>query len=496
MMQIGRYIGIDFGTTNTSVVSCYVNEHGEQITKLGENGDYPFSSIVAIPKNGGVMLFGRAVRDKRLELAETHEVYTSMKSFLGKKVGSQPLTIKVGENEYSPKEIVTAFFKHIKEYVGNNFSIDITMASLSYPVDFTPEARHELREAAEAAGIEVKMFVSESTAAYIASRNECKAFSKVMVLDWGGGTFDISILKLVKSSIREIAICGEKIGGDDIDRELAQRMHSRIAAGSEMGRFDDMPPAERDQMIMRCEQAKIAISNLASEDDHPLTIKDYGTVTRKTILITTEQFDNIVEPIIRIKIFAAINRALHKAQLSPASIDGVIIVGGSSELKAYERAMQNIFKDTHIIRPKDPAWASAKGAALMQIVSGTFRLSEGVGVELSNGTVCEILPSGIAIGEHPPALTFSLTEDALGAHFIFTDLAENKAERQIYKTQSVETKGFLSEKLELSAVITDDQVAQIDITNKYFGTNADTGKRTVELSKLNFYYEVSALDEG
>ena len=491
-----KYIGIDFGTTNTSVVSCVVNAQGVQTTRLCENDIYPFSSIVAIPKEGGTMLFGRAVRAKRLELAATHEVYTSMKSFLGQKTGSLPAAIKVGEFEYSPKEIVTAFFRHIRESIKNKYDIDITSASLSYPVDFTPDARRELREAAEAAGINVKMFVSESTAAYIASRNKCKAFSKVMVLDWGGGTFDISILKLVKSSIREMAVCGEKVGGDDVDIALAERMHARVAVGSELGRFDDMTAAERDQMIMNCEKAKIEMSNSNFDEDYSFPIRDYGTITKKTILVTSEQFDNMVEPIIRTKIFAAINKALGKAQLSPASIDGVIIVGGSSELKSYERAIQNIFKNTHIIRPKDPAWASAIGAALMQVVSGTFRLSEGVGVELSNGTVCEILPSGIPVGERPPALTFSLTEDSLGAHFIFTNLADNKAEREVYKTQSIETKGFLSEKLELSAVITDNQVAQIDIVNRYFGTNAEVGKRTVELNKLNFYYEISVLDEG
>ena len=222
-----QYIGIDFGTTNTSVVWVNDDEYGRRITPLGENGEYPFSSIVAIPKDGGKLMFGREVRKQRLALADTHEVHTSMKSFLGTKE-----SFVVSETRYYPKDITTAFLRYIKEYVNQNHGIDITAASFAFPVDFSSEARRELHEAAEAAGIEVKAFVNESTAAYIANRAEGRAFSKVIVLDWGGGTIDISILRLIGTSIHEISVWGDHIGGDDIDRELAERVHAKIASDS------------------------------------------------------------------------------------------------------------------------------------------------------------------------------------------------------------------------------------------------------------------------
>lgn len=490
-MKIGQYIGIDFGTTNTAVVCVQDDEFGRKVTLLGEEGEYPFSSIVAIPKAGGSLLFGRNVRKKRIELAQTHEVHTSMKSYLGKRETSgERVSFVVGEHRYYPQDIVTAFFMHIKEYVKNHHNIDIDAASLSFPVDFSPEARRELHDAAVKAGIEVKTLTSESTSAYIANRKEGISFSKVMVLDWGGGTLDISILKLTGTSIHEVAVWGYAIGGDDIDLELAQRLHSRIAmeSGIAGGRFEDMLPAERDQLIMRCEEAKIAISD--DGEDYPLTIRDYGAYGTKNITITVEQFNKILEPVIKMHVLRAIDKALGKAGgLTPASIDGIIIVGGSSNLCAYERAITNLFQDAKIILPDKSQWATATGTALMQIAKGAFKLSDSVGVRLSDDTIFPILHRGIAIGEKAAPVTFSLTEDAIDAHFIFTD----EMGVSVYAKKNVPTKGFLKETLELAAVISDDQIARIDISNKNFGAGANR-VTTVELNKLNFYYDIGALD--
>lgn len=143
-MKKGQYIGIDFGTTNTSVVFIEDDEYGRNITPLGDEEGFPFSSIVAIPKDGGKLLFGCEVRKKRLALAETHEVYTSMKSHLGKTDD-----FVVGGKRYPPKEITAAFLRYIKEYVKKCFDVTIDSASFAYPVDFSPEARRDLYEAAE-----------------------------------------------------------------------------------------------------------------------------------------------------------------------------------------------------------------------------------------------------------------------------------------------------------------------------------------------------------
>lgn len=482
-----QYIGIDFGTTTTAVVCIQDDEYGRKIINLGEEGEYPFSSIVAIPKDSNEPLkFGREVRNQRLAIAETHEVYTSMKPYLGKSD-----SFVVGGKRYYPKDITTAFLQYIKNYIKQKYGIIINDAAFAFPVDFSPEARRDLYEAANNAGITIKAFVNESTAAYMANRDAGRAFSRVMVLDWGGGTFDISILRLTKTSIHELSVWGEHIGGDDIDRELAERVHARIATGIDnvVGmHFEEMNPEERDQMIMRCEEAKISFSE--DGDDYPLTVRNYGVFGTKTEIITEEQFNKMVEPIIRARILKAINDALNEAGgLSPASIDGVIVVGGSSNLRLFDYAITNLFKSAKIIIPNKPQWSTATGAALMQIIGGNFQLSDAVGVILSDDSIYEILPRGFVTRKAISPITFSLTEDSYDAHFIFT----NSTGSTVYAKKSVPTKGFLKEDLVLSAIIGDDQIANISIENKNIGIENRT--TVAELKKLTFHYDISALDD-
>ena len=249
-----------------------------------------------------------------------------------------------------------------------------------------------------------------------------------------------------------------------------------------------MRPDERDQMIMRCEEAKISISD--DGEDYPLTVRNYGAYGTKNTTITEEQFNAIVEPIIKARILKAINVALYKAGgLAPASIDGVIVVGGSSSLRLFEYAVTNLFNNSKIIFPEKRDWSTATGAALMQIVGGSFRLSDMVGIKLSDDSIYEILPEGFAINKSIDPITFSLTEDALDARFIFTNSTGNN----VYAKKSVPTKGFLKEELVLSAEIGNDQIARININNKNLG---NSNKNTlVKLNKLTFHYDISALGE-
>lgn len=271
-MDKGSFIGINFGTTNTSVVQLLNDEQGIRCINLGEEGEYPFSSVVAIPKNKGALKFGREVRNHREQLSSEYEIFTSMKTYLG-----TDKEFIIGSKRYSATDITSEFLKSIKEYIVRVHGIEIKEAGFSFPVNFTPEARRELRVAAERARISVKSFVAESTAAYFSTRKYGQAYSKVMVLDWGGGTFDISILELKKNSVSEISIFGEQVGGDDIDIELAKHVHAEIVKKAGKGwntSFDDMDSASRDLLVARCERAKIEISE--TDDDYDLTVYGYG----------------------------------------------------------------------------------------------------------------------------------------------------------------------------------------------------------------------------
>ncbi|MDL2233239.1 Hsp70 family protein [Ruminococcaceae bacterium OttesenSCG-928-L11] len=481
------YIGIDFGTTNTAVVQLFNDEHGYRSVNLGEEGEYPFSSIVAIPHNSGDSLkFGREVRNRREELSSDFDIFTSMKSYLG--TGKEFI---VGSNRYSATDITCRFLLSVKEYILRKHNIDIVEAGLAFPVDFSPEARRELRIAAENAGIKVNCFLSESTAAYFANRKAGQAFSKVMVLDWGGGTFDISILELKKNSITETAVFGERVGGDDIDLALAKRVHAEIVKKSGSVNplsFEDMNPVSRDLLVARCERAKIEISE--TDDEYDLTVMNYGDYGTKTVTISVDLFNGVVEPIIKSRILKAIDTALGRANLKPASIDAIVIVGGSSDLSSYEEAITSIFKDSQIILPNKPQWSTAEGAALMQIIGGNFKLNNSLGLYLSDDSIFPILKEGEhGVGSKIDPLSFSLTEDTQDAHFNFAN-----EDGIMYERVTVPTKGYLNEIIRLSAQIDDDQIARIQLSNSSMGDNHHNKPVDVEINKLTFFYDISGLE--
>ena len=486
-MQKGSFIGINFGTTNTAVVQLLNDEQGIRCINLGEEGEYPFSSIVAIPKHGGTLKFGREVRNHREQLSEEYEIFTSMKTYLG-----TDKEFVVGANRYSATEITAEFLKSIKGYIARVHKIEIREAGFSFPVNFAPEARYELRVAAKKAGIEVKCFVSESTAAYFANRRVGQVYSRVMVLDWGGGTFDISILEINRKSVREVAVFGEQVGGDDIDTELAKHVHAEIVKKSKkeiQNAFDEMDSVSHDLILARCERAKIEISE--TEEDYDLTVYDYGQYGTKSLTIGVEWFNDIVEPIIKSRILKAINMALGRANLTPAGIDAVVIVGGSSNLSPYEEAIMRMFGEGKIILPDKPQWATAEGAALMQIVGGNFKLNDSLGVFLSDGSVFPLFRANEdGVGSKVKPLSFSLVEDNVDAHFVFT----NGDGSIVFERVNIPTKGFLYEEIRLEAEIEDDQIARVRIRNSSMGNSESNPARQVDINQLTFHYDISGLD--
>lgn len=481
-MKTGSLISIDFGTSNTSIVNVMRDEHGEKIAVLGEEGEFPFASLLAI-SNENKLFFGNKVRKSRDQLAESCKLVASFKSLLG-----TDECISVNGKEISPMKLTAEYFRCLKKVISKKYGIDIREAAFSFPVDFSPEARRDLIEAAAKADIKVTGLVSESTAAYLAVREKVKGKSRVMVADWGGGTLDVSILETDGSRVKEASVYGEKVGGDDVDYALAQRVHSmlgdKVEDKSKLCAFEEMSSADRDKMISAAERAKIQLSE--DGEEYPLTIRDYGEYGTKTVFITNEMFTEMVKPIIRDRVLATINSAMERAGVTVSDIDAVIIAGGSSYLRPYADAMLNLFGEEKIVLPEKPQFISAVGAAEAHFMDGKFKLADDMGIMMSDDSVIPLLRKDKdRVGSKSGTLSFALVEDAPVAHIVIA----NGNGRTIYKRIDVPAKGFLMERFEISAEIDSTQVAVVTIHST---AAPEAEKNTVcRVNGLTFYYDLT-----
>ena len=482
----GSVIGIDFGTTNTSIISLMKDDLGEKCVVLGEDGEFPFASLLAISKDNRVF-FGNKVRKNHDSFSESYRLVSSFKSLLG--TGE---SIEINGKACPPKQIAAEYFKCLKRVIAKKYNIDVTEASFSFPVDFSAQARRDLIEAAIRADIRVTGFVSESTAAYLAVSEQIKGKERVMVVDWGGGTLDISILETKGGKVRELSVFGEKIGGDDIDRELAGRVHAMMCDltddKSKVVSFDEMPSEQRDKLIFACERAKVQLSE--DGEDYPLTIRDYGELGTKTVNITNAMFEDMIKPIIKSRVLSAINTAMERAELTPAGIDAVIIAGGSSNLRPFANAMLNLFGEDKLILPQKSGFVSAKGAALMPLIGGKCKLGESLGVMMSDDTMFELLKKDEdGVGSKSPVHEFSVVNNSAEAHIIIAS-GDGKT---IFRKVNVPTKGFLNERLEISARIDETQTAKVTIHSN--ASPDELQDTVVGINGLTFYYDLSGMND-
>lgn len=470
------HFGIDFGTTNTAVVHVLVDEHGTKTTYCSVD-DRPFSSLVAINKNDGTVLFGRQVKDKRQQLARDYYIFSSFKSKLGKND-----EIEFAGKKYTPRDITALFLKGIKETLKRNMGLELDNATFAIPVDFTPEQRRELKHAASAAGIHVNKFISESTAAYMKNIDLVKGMSNVAVFDWGGGTVDISILEIEKNILKELAINGKKTGGDDIDKILAKKIHAALALKNDLDDFDLMSDKDKDKIIGMSERTKIKLS----EDDFcRIRLVDYGLPGVEYYSLELEQFSEIIRHQIN-DVISVFYESINKAGITPAQLDAIIMVGGSCEMQPIQEIMAELFerKDIKIIYPEDGEWSVAVGAAMIDTSDAHYKLNQSLGVILSDDTFFPIIEKDTTVPCRIDEYRFGVIEETTDAHFIFTDEKKN-----LLKIVNVPVKGFNMEDIALNANISEDMIANITLQSTYMGPV----KRSIEINKLGFYYDLEGI---
>lgn len=468
------YYGIDFGTTNTAVIECLFTDHGMSTTKYGENNQ-PFPSLAALHSEKPP-LFGMEVKKRRSQLkAGGYEVISSFKSILGKNE-----FVSVGDKRYSPVDITALFLQYVKSSVEQKSGGEMNEAVIAIPVDFKPEQRSDLREAARRAGIAVRSLVSEPTAAYIhcKNKNELKGASNVAVFDWGGGTLDVSIISAENSAVHELAVAGRRLGGNDIDKMIARHLHAKIMREAGIPKaFEDMSNTEKDQILDRSEEAK---KRLSTEDFAPVRLMKYGGKPMTRENITLDEFQKLTAERIKDAV-QVLGQAADKAHISLGQLDAILMVGGSCEMQAIVKGLEKIGDEysVPVYRPEEIQWVVAGGAAVLAGKMPVYQLQHDFGVLLSDGSVYPIFEAGQTVPCESPELTFGVVEDTTTAVFIFADGQKNELERM-----TVPIKGFTAEGLRLEAYIDEDMTAHVGVKS----THAVKLRKTVDINQLSFSY--------
>ena len=347
-------VGIDLGTTNSLV--AYM-QGDSPVVIPGEDGLNLVPSVVALDENNQVIV-GNAARKYLIETPE-RAVY-SIKRLMGRGVEDiqdelklfpfqladdlQPgevLRIKIGERTYTPPEISALVLRQLKRNAERFFGAPVTQAVITVPAYFNDAQRQATKDAGRIAGLNVLRLVNEPTAASLAYGLDKKKHGIVVVYDLGGGTFDISILKLHDGIFEVIATNGDThLGGDDIDNLLIAIALDDIRGDLGLDfRRDARHSGEAVQRIRQAViEAKIALS---SQPTAKLDV-DLPGGKKYQREITLEMFEQMIQPIID-RTVGPCKQALKDAGLKPEQIDEVVLVGGSTRIPKVRRLVEDLF---------------------------------------------------------------------------------------------------------------------------------------------------------
>jgi molecular chaperone DnaK len=342
-----RIVGIDLGTTNSLV--AYMKD-GVPTVIPGRGGRTMVPSVVAMTDNG--LIVGDPAKE-HLTRNPARTVY-SVKRFMGKGLADVEselayfpyslteqggvIRIKLGDKSYSPPQISAMILKDLKQRAEAHLGESISKAVITVPAYFNDSQRQATKDAGMIAGLEVVRIINEPTAASLAYGLQEKTQGTIAVYDLGGGTFDISILKLKDGIFEVLATNGDThLGGDDIDRRVADLFVNEIrsAFGINLMAYPDHMQIVR----LEAERAKIRLSD--SEKTEIAIDLPEGNV-RFTRELTRDQLEALTTDIVE-RTLAPCRLALKDAGLTPEGINEVVLVGGSTRMPLVRDRVQGLF---------------------------------------------------------------------------------------------------------------------------------------------------------